>query len=151
MTVSRRQVLGGGTAAGVGLTVAGVLPSLAEPAAAAVAHGPHRPGTAPQGRPFPPLKDDPNGILALPDGFAYTIVTREGVTDLSFGQGKTPAYHDGTEIVASEHGRLTVIQNHELTPHMSAYGVPHIASTVYDPGAANAGGCTVITTDRSGR
>jgi secreted PhoX family phosphatase len=151
VTVSRRQVLSGGTAAGVGLTVAGMLPTLAEPAAAAVTHGPHRPGNEPQGRPFPPLKDDPDGILALPAGFAYTIVTREGVTDLSFGQGKTPAYHDGTGVVASEHGKLTVIQNHEMTPHMSAYGVPHIASTVYDPGAANAGGCTVITTDRSGR
>jgi hypothetical protein len=34
---------------------------------------------------------------------------------------------------------------------MSQFGVPHVAGTVYDPGAANASGCTVITTDRDGR
>ncbi|MCU7726033.1 twin-arginine translocation signal domain-containing protein [Actinoplanes sp. KI2] len=34
MAVSRRQILTGGAAAGVGLSVAGVLPSLAAPAAA---------------------------------------------------------------------------------------------------------------------
>jgi uncharacterized protein len=147
MSVSRRQVLTGGAAAGVGLTVAGVLPSLAQPAAASPAHA----GGPPAGRPFPPLQDDPNGILALPAGFSYTIVTREGTTDLSFGQGKTPAYHDGTGVVAASRNGLTIIQNHEMTPHMSTYGVPHIAGTVYDPGAANASGCTVITTDGDGR
>jgi len=150
MTISRRQVLTTGAATGVGLTVAGVLPSLAEPAAATPAHHPHRPGGQ-AGRPFPPLLDDPNGILALPAGFAYTVVTREGVTELSYGQGKTPGFHDGTGVVGADSRRLTVIQNHELTPHMTTYGVPHIASTVYDPGAANAGGCTVITTDGRGR
>jgi hypothetical protein len=144
MTLSRRQVLAGGTA-GVGLTVAGSLPTLAEPAAA---HGSRQSGG---GRPFPPLVDDPNGILALPPGFSYKIVTREGVSDLSFGQGKTPAYHDGTGVVEAGRNRLTIIQNHELTPNMNAYGVPHIDGTVYDPGAANAGGCTVIVTDRAGK
>jgi secreted PhoX family phosphatase len=54
-------------------------------------------------------------------------------------------------VVAAGRNRLTVIQNHELTPHMSAeFGVPHIDGTVYDPGAAAAGGCTVITTDGLG-
>ncbi|MFI5914073.1 alkaline phosphatase PhoX [Dactylosporangium sp. NPDC051541] len=148
MTISRRQVLTGGAAAGVGLTVAGALPTLAEPAAAASTASENKPAT---GRPFPPLVDDPNGILALPTGFSYTIVTREGQTDLSEGQGKTPAYHDGTGVVGSDRNGLTLIQNHEMTPHMSQYGVPHIEGTVYDPGAQNASGCTIITTDRSGK
>ncbi|WP_238011850.1 DUF839 domain-containing protein [Dactylosporangium sp. AC04546] len=145
MTVSRRQIIKGSTAAGVGLTVAGVLPTLAEPAAA------HESRPSSGGRPFPPLQDDPNGILALPAGFSYRIVTREGVTDMSGGQGKTPGLHDGTGVVDAGHNRLTIIQNHELTPHMTTYGVPHIAGTVYDPGAVNAGGCTVITTDGAGK
>jgi hypothetical protein len=151
MTISRRHVLTGGSA-GVGLTVAGVLPSLAEPAAASPTRD-HRPGGASSsgGRPFPPLKDDPNGILALPEGFSYRIVTREGVTDMSGGQGKTPGSHDGTGVVAAGLNKRTIIQNHELTPNMSAFGVPHIAGTVYDPGAVNAGGCTVITMDGNGR
>lgn len=150
MAISRRQVLTGGTAAGVGLTVAGVLPSLAESASAAPAHnGPQ--GGPSGGRPFPPLKDDPNGILALPAGFSYRIVTREGQTDLLYGQGKTPAFHDGTGVISAGHNRLTIVQNHELTPYMAEFGVPHIAGTVYDPGAANASGCTVITTDGRGK
>ncbi|WP_432992411.1 alkaline phosphatase PhoX [Dactylosporangium sp. CA-233914] len=152
MTISRRQVLTGGAAAGVGLTVAGALPTLAEPAAAAAGNnGNGNDVKAATGRPFPPLQDDPKGILALPAGFSYTIVTREGETEMSGGQGKTPAYHDGTGVVGSTKNNLTIIQNHELTPHMSTYGVPHIEGTVYDPGAENAGGCTVILTDRSGR
>src|SRR6185369_12832594 len=107
MSISRRQVLTAGSA-GVGLAVAGVLPSLSEAAAAAepTGHGPGN-GRPSRGRPFPPLEDDPNGILALPAGFSYRIVTREGVTDLSFGQGKTPAFHDGTGVVAASRNRLT--------------------------------------------
>jgi hypothetical protein len=114
MAIPRRQVLTGGTAAGVSLSVAGVLPSLAAPAAAAPGHDARRPGGGSSGgRPFPPLQDDPNGILGLPTGFSYQIVTREDATDLSFGQGKTPAFHDGTGVVAASSRRLTIIQNHE--------------------------------------
>src|SRR5690242_13549729 len=113
MSVSRRQVLTTGTAAGVGISVAGVLPSLGAPAGAAPGPDGHR-GNG--GRPFPPLQDDPNGILALPAGFSYRIVTREGETELSAGQGKTPAFHDGTGVVGANRNRLTIIQNHELNP-----------------------------------
>src|SRR5262245_15196976 len=147
MAVSRRQILTSGTAAGVGLSVAGILPSLAQPAVADSSFSNN--GQA-SGRPFPPLQDDPAGILALPEGFAYKIVTREGTTDMSFGQGKTPAFHDGTGVVDADRRGLTIIQNHEMTPFMSTFGVPHIDGTVYDPGAENASGCTVITTDRHG-
>src|SRR5262245_4213421 len=147
MAVSRRQILTSGTAAGVGLSVAGILPSLAQPAVADSSFSNN--GQA-SGRPFPPLADDPNGILALPAGFSYKIVTREGQTDMSFGQGKTPGFHDGTGVVDASRHRLTIIQNHELTPFLSAFGVPHIDGTVYDPGAVNASGCTVIIADGNG-
>ena len=42
------------------------------------------------------------GILALPAGFSYTIASRAGETDLSFGQGKTPDFHDGTAVVGAD-------------------------------------------------
>lgn len=88
MTVTRRQMLTGG-AAGVGLAVAGSLPALAETPAGRRGGAPApRPAT---GRPFPPLQDDPDGILALPAGFSYRVVTRTGRTDLTGGLGKTPA------------------------------------------------------------
>jgi secreted PhoX family phosphatase len=142
---SRRNFLAGGAAAGVGLAVAGGIPSLGQ------AH-PNRPRPAGGAghKPFPPLVDDPDGILALPAGFSYAIVTRAGVTRLDKGQGPTPAEHDGMAVFGTGHGRYTLIQNHEADPG-AEFGVPHVKGTVYDPGAVDAGGCTVIKTDRAGR
>jgi secreted PhoX family phosphatase len=148
MTFTRRQILTGG-AAGVGLAVAGTVPGLGVANAAAPALHPSYGGPS-GGRPFPPLQDDPAGILALPAGFSYTIASRVGETDLSFGQGKTPDFHDGTAVVGSGRNAITIIQNHELTPNAVPFGVPHVAGTVYDPGAVNASGCTVLTTDGRG-
>jgi len=142
---SRRTFLAGGTAAGVGLVVAGAVPSLAH-ASPSRQHGPSRNDH----RPFPPLVDDPKGILALPEGFSYTIVTRTGATRLENGQGLTPSDHDGMAVFDAGRGRYTLIQNHECSPG-AEFGVPHVAGTVYDPGAVAAGGCTVIKTDRAGR
>jgi secreted PhoX family phosphatase len=94
--------------------------------------------------------DDPDGILALPAGFGYAIVTRTGVTRLDRGQGLTPSDPDGMAVWSAGRGRYTIIQNHENDPG-AEHGVPHVKGTVYDPGAVAAGGCTVITTDRAGR
>jgi uncharacterized protein len=80
-------------------------------------------------RPFPPLVDDPEGILALPPGFAYEIVTYAGRTQLSDGEGPTPSNHDGTAVFDARRGRLRLIQNHEL-PAGSTLGVPHVPGTV---------------------
>ena len=150
MAVTRRQVLTGG-AAGAGLAIAGSLPALS-PAEASTRGHDHGPGRGPAtGRPFPPLRDDPAGILALPEGFSYRVVTRTGETDLDGGLGKTPGDHDGTAVFAAGHGRLRLVQNHELEANANEFGVPHVPGTVYDEGAPNAGGCTVIETDRDGR
>jgi uncharacterized protein len=143
MSVTRRQLLAGGAATGVGLVVAGTLPTLGQAAAATPAGT-----TSGGGRPFPPLQDDPAGILALPEGFSYRIVTRAGQTDLDGGLGKTPSKHDGTAVFPAGRG-LRLIQNHELGAWGSDFGVPHVPGTVYDPGAEFGGGCTVIATDRN--
>src|SRR6185295_17081580 len=106
-----------GSAAGVGLVVSGAVPSLAET-------GSERHRRPPAGqRPFPPLVDDPDGILALPPGFAYEIVTYAGRTQLNDGNGPTPSNHDGTAVFNARRGRLRLIQNHEL-PAGSPLGVP---------------------------
>ncbi|MFC7494635.1 MULTISPECIES: alkaline phosphatase PhoX [unclassified Nocardioides] len=144
MSPTRRSVLAG-SAAGVGIAVAGSVPSLAQ---AAPGHGRHPAHGSRE--PVPPLVDDPAGILALPAGFGYAIVTRTGVTRLDAGQGLTPADHDGMAVFAAGRGRYTLIQNHEIDPG-AEFGVPHVEGTVYDPGATDAGGCTVITTDARGR
>jgi hypothetical protein len=139
MPLPRRSILTGG-AAGVGLVVSGSVPSLAE--AKPDRHRRHPAGQ----RPFPPLVDDPNGILALPPRFSYEIVTYAGKTRLQDREGHTPSNHDGTAVFDAGRGRLRLIQNLEL-PAGSELGVPHVEGTVYDPTALMAGGCTVIETD----
>jgi uncharacterized protein len=143
MPLARRSILAG-SAAGVSLAVAGSVPSLAEAGQAG------RDGRSSRHHPFPPLVDDPEGLLALPPGFSYRVVTRAGVTELDRGVGRTPSNHDGTHVFDAGRSRLRLIQNHEL-PAGAALGVPHVEGTVYDPTALMAGGCTVIETDHSGR
>ena len=149
MSIARRSVLTG-SAAGVGLVVAGAVPSLAaaSPGGHGGGHGGHGGRVGTSHRPFPPLVDDPNGLLALPPEFSYRVVTYAGQTKLKTGE-PTPSNHDGTAVFNASGGRLRLIQNHEL-PAGAALGVPHIPGTVYDSGALNGGGCTVIETDRSG-
>jgi hypothetical protein len=64
MSTSRRSLLAGGA----GLAVVGTVPSLADAHPRRARGG--RPGAQ---RPFPPLVDGPDGIIALPEGFAYTV------------------------------------------------------------------------------
>ncbi|GAB2979329.1 alkaline phosphatase PhoX [Nocardioides montaniterrae] len=148
MSASRRSLLSGGAAAGLGLAVAGAMPSLAEATPGSRSATPRGTGLTPA-KTFPPLADDPAGIIALPAGFSYAIVTRAGVTTLDEG-AKTPGAHDGTAAFTVGRGRYRLIQNHELKAG-NELGVPHVAGTVYDPGAVDAGGCTAISTDAKGR
>jgi secreted PhoX family phosphatase len=130
-----------GSAAGAGVAVAGSFPSLAE------ARPRFDASPARKHRPFPALEDDPQGILALPAGFSYRIMTKAGETTLSTGE-RCPSNHDGT--AAFGHGRRQyLILNHECDAGDSL-GVPHIDGTVYDAGATGGGGCTVISTDGRG-
>ena len=130
MSLARRSVLRGAAgagAAGVGFAAVGAVPSLAE----ATPRPQHQQQPFPAHRPFPPLMDDPKGLLALPPGFKYTVVTRAGETKLKSGQ-PTPALHDGTAVF--DDGRnYTLIQNHEIGAN-DPLGVPQVAGTVYDAG-----------------
>ena len=147
MSVDRRSVLRGAAvgAAGVGFTTVGAMPTLAEaaPASSASQNRPY-----PQHRPFPPLLDDPKGILALPPGFKYRIVTQAGETKLTNGH-PTPNAHDGTAVF-SNGDKYQLIQNHEISAD-GPLGVPQVEGTVYDTGVGAAGGCTVINVDKDGK
>jgi secreted PhoX family phosphatase len=60
------------------------------------------------------LQPDPNRLIDLPDGFSYTVVSRQGD---SMSDGLTvPGEHDGMAIFAGDDGRLIIICNHELEP-----------------------------------
>ncbi|MEV0227548.1 alkaline phosphatase PhoX [Streptomyces sp. NPDC050704] len=92
---------------------------------------------------YGPLRPDPKGILALPAGFSYRVITYSGKTKLESGE-ITPSNHDGTAAFAGPRGTTLLVNNHELKGPRSKwkYPVPLTEGLVYDPAAS--GGCTVV-------
>ena len=145
MTMNRRQLIGTSAATGAGVlagsTLLGARADAAPPAGA-------RPG---HGRLFGSLTSEAGDLLALPEGFSYSVVATSGETDLVDGDGqvigKTPERPDGTLVVRTDSG-YRMIQNHEAGPG-SSQPVPLLEGTVYDAGALG-GGCTIIDLNRRG-
>ncbi|WP_151478507.1 alkaline phosphatase PhoX [Streptomyces albicerus] len=92
---------------------------------------------------YGPLLPDPKGILALPAGFRYRVITYSGKTKLESGEF-TPSNHDGTATFDGPRGTTLLVNNHELKGPRSKwkYPVPLTEGLVYDPAAS--GGCTVV-------
>jgi len=134
-SISRRDLLAGSAAGGLGIVFAGSLEAIAGPARAdtrtSVGYG--------------PLVPDPAGILALPAGFSYKIVAQTGATRLESGE-PTPSDPDGTAFFASASGG-TLVNNHEVGGS-EPYRVPAFLGLTYDPGAG--GGCTNIDVTAGG-
>jgi secreted PhoX family phosphatase len=98
------------------------------------------------------LRTDPAGILDLPGGFSYDIVSRVGDT-MSDGL-KVPPAHDGMGAFSGSDGRIILVCNHEMNsgyPEYSAFGTDFeqqpesVKARVYDLGAGitpGAGGTT---------
>ena len=86
------------------------------------------------------LVRDPNGLLDLPEGFGYTVLSREG-DPLRSGTGLVPSRFDGGAAFRG-HGRISYyVRNHELS-NSAAYPVRADDSLTYDPGAV--GGTTTL-------
>jgi secreted PhoX family phosphatase len=88
-----------------------------------------------------PLVRDPAGLLDLPAGFAYRIVSRTGET-MSDGL-HVPGAPDGMAAFAGPDGKTIVVRNHELTntpPAIGPYGPENVLfanvppQDVYDRG-----------------
>ncbi|MDT0346148.1 alkaline phosphatase PhoX [Streptomyces litchfieldiae] len=135
-TLSRRSLLGR-TAAGAGVALAGSVGVLAS-APGALASEARRPAHG-----YGPLVPDPEGVLSLPEGFSYRVITRTGHTTLTTGES-TPSRHDGTGTFEGSRGAVLLVVNHELDGPRSGWAnpVPLTDGLVYDPAAA--GGCTVV-------
>ena len=58
------------------------------------------------------LLPDRNRIVDLPDGFSYTVLSREG-EPMSDGL-PTPGDHDGMAAFTGDNGRIVLVRNHEL-------------------------------------
>ena len=134
-SLTRRGLLGGAAAAGLGIAITGDPRAIAG-TRASVGYG--------------DLVADPAGVLSLPPGFSYKIVAQSGITDISDGV-KTPSDPDGTGIFASSTGS-TLVNNHEIgsarPTKAEPDGVPTLSGLTYDTGAR--GGTTTIDVDADG-
>ncbi|MEU3045981.1 alkaline phosphatase PhoX [Streptomyces sp. NPDC006984] len=135
MSTTRRQVLSGAGALGASIVFNGALAELFAGTAAARGHGG-----------YGPLVPDPEGLLDLPRGFRYRVLSREG-RPLRSGEGRVPSNHDGMAAFAGRGGKTVLVRNHENRPR-SRVPVPRIEGLTYDPAAE--GGCTALVLDDRG-
>lgn len=148
--LSRRRFLAGGTATTLAFAV------LLRGTRGGAADGPMSSGH------FGPLVRDPGGVLDLPAGFSYRIVSRTGET-MSDGL-LVPGAPDGMGAFPGPDGKTIVVRNHELTnstPEKGPYGPANELfgqlpeRDVYDRGGGTApslGGTTTFVWDtKAGR
>lgn len=92
---------------------------------------------------YGPLVRDPDGLLDLPRGFRYRVVTRAG--DALKGQaGTVPGTQDGTASFPAAHNHVLLVNNHEQEAS-AEFPVLADSELTYDPGAV--GGTTTIEVD----
>src|ERR1044072_1577307 len=111
MPLSRRDFLVRTGAAGLAVGLAGTVESLFTSLPAAGARGPA------QG--YGPLVPDPAGVLDLPQGVRYRILSRAG-PQMPTGGGPAPSRFDGMGRFRAAGGRPRLVPSHEVGP-----GAPH--------------------------
>jgi secreted PhoX family phosphatase len=147
MSLTRRDFARKSAITGAGVALAGSVGALATAPGALASYDTDSAGEesadASGGVGYGPVIPDPKGILALPAGFKYRILTYSGKTKLESGEF-TPSNHDGTATFAGPRGTTLLVNNHELKgPRANwKYPVPLTEGLVYDPAAS--GGCTVV-------
>ncbi|MFF5971378.1 alkaline phosphatase PhoX [Streptomyces sp. NPDC012769] len=135
MSATRRQILARTGASVAGIAFTGAVSELFAGSAAASPLG--------AGAGYGPLLPDPDGLLDLPAGFSYKVLSRQG-DRLRSGEGSVPSNHDGMGAFAGRRGRIHLVRNHENRV-TGRIGVPTVDGLTYDPAAK--GGCTVLTLD----
>ncbi|MEO1487823.1 MAG: alkaline phosphatase PhoX [Pseudomonadota bacterium] len=69
---------------------------------------------------YGPLKKDPAGLLDLPEGFSYRVLSSLG--DAMDDGGTVPDKADGMGCLDLGNGEIVLVRNHELTPRDQAGG-----------------------------
>lgn len=138
-SATRRQLLARTGALGASIAFAGSVSELFAGTAAATGHTGHSG--------YGPLVPDPDGLLDLPRGFRYRVLSREGDA-LRSGEGTVPSNFDGMSAFPGRGGRTHLVRNHENRQDAD-HRVPTVAGLTYDPQAP--GGCTALTLDGRGR
>ncbi len=91
---------------------------------------------------YGPLLPDPGGLLDLPKGFSYRVVSRLG--DAMSDGGTVPDAADGMGCFALPGGKLALVRNHELRPGKPSGGASGAAFARDSSGAALPGGTTTL-------
>ncbi|RZA07718.1 MAG: DUF839 domain-containing protein, partial [Proteobacteria bacterium] len=96
---------------------------------------------------YGPLQPDPAGVLDLPMGFSYRVISRMG--DAMSDGGTVPDRGDGMGCFALPGGKIALVRNHELQPQHDAGGTVSAGYDVQDgkAGAFLPGGTTTIVLD----
>ncbi|MFH8803037.1 alkaline phosphatase PhoX [Streptomyces sp. NPDC017936] len=152
MSLTRRDFARTSAVTGAGVALAGTVGALAtapnalastDADSADTEHARQKPAAGHGGVGYGPLIPDPEGVLALPAGFTYRVITHSGKTKLESGEF-TPSHHDGTATFDGPRGTTLLVNNHELKgPRANwEHPVPLTEGLVYDPAAS--GGCTVV-------
>ena len=138
--------------AGLGAVSAAALSPLAARVAAADARGA---ATAVPG--YGPLQPDPRGILDLPEGFHYRVISRVG-QDMDDGF-VVPGRPDGMHAFPAARGRTILLRNHELNPGSGETAFRDMErelssaerARIYDAGAGRGGVTTLVVDTASSR
>lgn len=139
MSLNRRDLLNRSAVAGAGFALLGSTRMLAGSSVAAAA--PSRTAG------FGPLVPDPSGLLDLPRGFRYRVLSRAG-NRMAGQSGVVPGTQDGMAAFAAGHNHVRLVNNHEQE-NSARYPVRAAPEFTYDPGAV--GGTTTIEVDAANR
>ena len=102
---------------------------------------------------YGPLQSDPAGLIDLPPGFTYQIVSQFG--DAMSDGYRVPDRADGMGCFRLDSGKLALVRNHELGPQHIASGPLNAGAAVPEGtfdrvgGAAIPGGTTTLVLDAS--
>ncbi|MDP3907050.1 alkaline phosphatase PhoX [Novosphingobium sp.] len=94
---------------------------------------------------YGPLRPDPAGLLDLPEGFSYRVISKLG-NPMSDG-GRVPDAADGMGCFALPGGKLALVRNHELRPGKDSGGATGRAFDRDASGAILPGGTTTLVLD----
>jgi secreted PhoX family phosphatase len=124
MALTRRNFMQSGL---VTLSAAGSLAQVV--LASSPAHARRRPFAG-----YGELIPDPNGLIDLPRGFQYRVVSVEGD---AMGAGTVPGSHDGMASFDARQAGTLLVRNHEIgrddVDEDGVMPVPHVPGATYDP------------------
>src|SRR5262245_55819999 len=98
----------------------------------------------PKESPFGDLVADPGGLLDLPSGFQYRVLSTEGAPTMrnrSVSGIPVPGSHDGMSAFAGPGNTTVLVRNHEQA---GSAGPPVVGVNPYTAGGGGPGGTTAV-------